>query len=73
MNLMDFLEKHIGRHVRVVMRRDASSGEIPDAIEGELLFFDPRSGLLIVNQPDRHLLFSNRGAISYVEIRRSVK
>jgi hypothetical protein len=70
MNPMEFFEKHEGKHVRVVMRTDSSSHHIDPIIEGVLLYFDPRSGLLIVNHDDAHIVLDNRGSRSYWIIER---
>jgi hypothetical protein len=70
MNPMDFFAKHEGKHVRIYMRRDISSGSMPEFIDGELIYFDIRTGLIILNTENSHLIFVNRGAISYVQIER---
>jgi len=70
MNPMEFFEKHVGKLVRVVMRMDSSSQHIEPIIEGKLLHFDPRSGLLIINRGDEHIVMDNRGSRSYWKIER---
>jgi len=70
MNPMEFFSKHEGKRVRIFMRRDISSGSMPDFIDGELIHFDVRTGLVILNTEDSHLVFANRGAISYIQIDR---
>ena len=73
MNPLDFFNKHVGRRIRVIMRTDSSSQHVEPIIEGVLLHFDPRSGLLIANRDDEHIVLDNRGSRSYWIIERKGK
>lgn len=65
-----FMNKHFKEKVKVYMRRDSQSKHVPEVIEGELVHYDTRSGLLILNTKDKHIILDNRGSRSHLEISR---
>lgn len=65
-----FFNKHFKIRVKVYMRTDKQSGHIPQVIEGQLVAYDPRTGLLIINTKDKHVILDNRGSRSHWEIER---
>lgn len=68
-----FMDKHFRENVKVYMRRDSQSKHVPEVIEGELVHYDTRSGLLILNTKEKHIILDNRGARSHLEISRGKK
>jgi hypothetical protein len=69
-NTYQFMEKHLGKVVKVYMRKDKQSGDIPEIIEGTLGTFDTGNGVIIINTKDAHFVLINRGAISMIKIPR---
>jgi hypothetical protein len=69
-NTYQFMEKHLGKVVKVYMRKDKQSGDIPEIIEGLLGTFDTGNGVIIINTKDAHFVLANRGAISMIKIPR---
>ena len=65
-----FLNKHVGKNVTVYLRKDELSQHIRDIIAGELVVFDLRSGLIVLNTKSNHIVLPNRGIIAYIEIGR---
>jgi len=70
-NPVAFFNAHFGKKVTVHLRRDEQSGDIPLKIEGELVGYDTRSGLLMLNTKDKHVILDNRGSRAYFEIERA--
>jgi hypothetical protein len=72
-NTYQFMEKHLNRNVKVYMRKDKQSGDIPAIIEGTLGTFDTGNNVIIVNTKDKHYILCNRGSIAFIEIKRGEK
>jgi len=69
-NTYQFMEKHLNKVIKVYMRKDKQSGDIPEIIEGTLGTFDTGNGVIIVNTKDNHFVLPNRGAIAMIKIPR---
>lgn len=72
-NTYQFMERHLGKIVKVYMRKDKQSGDIPAIIEGTLGTFDTGNGVIIVNTKDTHFVLMNRGSIAFIKIPRGQK
>lgn len=72
-NTYQFMERHLNKDVKVYMRKDKQSGDIPEVIEGTLGTFDTGNGVIIVNTKDSHFVLPNRGAIAMIKIPRGNK
>jgi len=69
-NTYQFMERHLGKVVKVYMRKDDKAPSIPEIVEGTLGTFDTGNGVIIVNTKDMHFVLPNRGAIAMIKIPR---